>query len=45
MDSPHLYDRGILFASLDEFVEGELGVFVAVHVAENFVHPLFAAVD
>ena len=45
MSSPHLYDRGILLAPLDEFVKGELGVFVTVHVAENFVHPLFAAVD
>ena len=45
MDSSHLYDRGILFASLDELVECELGVLVTVHVAENFVHPLFATSD
>jgi hypothetical protein len=38
----HLYDRGILFAPLDKFVKCELGIFVTVHVTENFVHPLFA---
>ena len=44
MGSSHLYDRGILFASLDKLVECELGIFVTVHVAEYFVHLLFATV-
>jgi len=39
---PYLYDRGILFASLNKLVEGELGVLIPIHVTENFVHPLFA---
>ena len=41
-DSPHLYDRGVLLAPLDELVECKFGVFIAIHVAENFVHSLFA---
>ena len=40
--SPYLYNRGILFTPLDELVVCELGIFVTVHVAENFVHSLFA---
>ena len=39
--SSHLYDRGILFASLDELVECKLGIFITIHVAENLVHSLF----
>ena len=39
--SSYLYDRGILFASLDEFIKCEFGIFITIHVAENFVHPLF----
>lgn len=38
----YLYDRGILFASLDKFVVCELGIFITIHVGENFVHSLFA---
>ena len=38
---PHLYNRGVLFASLDELVECEFGVFITIHITENLVHPLF----
>ena len=39
--SPYLYDRGILFAPLDKLIVCELGIFITIHVTENFVHPLF----
>ena len=38
---PHLYNCGILFASLDELLECEPGIFITIHVTENLVHPLF----
>lgn len=41
MCSPYLYNRGILFASLYKLFIRELGVFVTIHVAENFIHSLF----
>ena len=38
----HLYNCRILFTPLDELIECKLGVFVTVHVSENFVHPLLS---
>jgi len=35
-----LYNRGILFTSLDKLVVCELGIFVTIHVTENLVHSL-----
>lgn len=36
----YLYDSWVLLASFDELVVSQFGVFISVHVPEDFVHAL-----
>lgn len=37
---PHLNNSRILFASFHEFFISEFGIFIAIHIAEDFIDAL-----